>query len=148
MFKKLRIQNFKAWEDTGEIRMAPLRLIIREYSNKTLREKRQPEAGDEFLLWVMQHEWNPARCTRITVTPKQDDDQDFEEFPEDAELGSFDRSDRIIVSVANSHNPKSSILQACDSDYWNAREALARCGIHVEFLCPDDMKRIIDGRQS
>lgn len=31
MLKQLRIQNFKGWKDTGEIRMAPVTLFFGNY---------------------------------------------------------------------------------------------------------------------
>ncbi len=132
----------------GHVVVDNLRRIVSEYQNKTLKKGRQREAGDEFLLWLLQNLWVKERCTQVPVTSKQEDDLDFEEFPDTDGLRRFDRSDRVFVAVANAHNPKAPILQACDSDYWDAWEHLAACGIHIEFLCPDDMKRIIDGRQS
>lgn len=132
----------------GHVVVDNLRQIISEYSNKSLKKGRQREAGDEFLLWLLQNLWVSEKCTQVPVTPKQEDELDFAEFPDTDGLRCFDRSDRVFVAVANAHKPKVPILQACDSDYWDAHEDLVACGIHIEFLCPDDMQRIIDGRQS
>jgi hypothetical protein len=133
---------------SGHVVVDGLRRIVGEYGNKTLQSNGQPEAGDVFLLWLYQNLHNPKHCTQVNVTPTAHDPLDFYEFPTDSALVNFDRSDRVFVAVANAHNPKVPILQSCDTDFWNAKTDLARNGIHVEFLCRDDMQRLANRHQA
>lgn len=126
----------------GHIAVDDAMRIFDEYQHKTLKRKGQREAGDEFVLWVIDHLWNPQRCTQVALTPKPEDDQDFDEFPDHPELRTFDRSDRVFVAVANAHAQHPPILAACDTDYWQYRSVLARCGIAVDFLCEEDVRHL------
>jgi hypothetical protein len=49
----------------------------------------------------------------------------------------FDNSDRKFVAVANAHPDKPEILQATDSKWWGWKDALAKVGITVSFMCPE-----------
>ena len=120
--------------------------IFNEYRNKTLSRKGQKEAGDEFMLWLISNLWNARRCTQVPLTPKEDDDQDFDEFPGHEKLNGFDRSDRVFVAVACAHPDRPTILAACDTDYWLCRAAFNECGVSVEFLCEIDV-RILSERK-
>jgi hypothetical protein len=126
----------------GHIAVDDAMRIFNEYRNKTLKRKGQPEAGDEFVLWVITNLWNSERCTQVKLTPKQYDDQDFDEFPNHSGLHSFDRSDRVFVAVANSHPEHPPILAACDTDHWQYRDVLAECNVVIDFLCEDDVRRL------
>lgn len=113
-------------------------LIIREYKDN-LRSSGEPGLGDEFLKWVLTNQTNPKRCLQVHITPVNGGDEDFEEFPSDPDLQNFDRSDRKFVAVAIAHPRHPTVLQAVDSDWWNAREALQRNGVRIKFLCPNDI---------
>jgi hypothetical protein len=107
-----------------------------------VKRKGQREAGDEFVLWIITNLWNAQRCTQVRLTPKREDKGDFDEFPVHINLQTFDRSDRVFVSVANAHSAHPPILVACDTDYWLFRDILRECHITVDFLCEDDVSRI------
>ncbi len=112
--------------------------IINEYKHQ-LHSSGQPGFGDAFLKWVLTNWANPLRCELIHLT-LQDDGQpgcDFVEYPQAPTLADFDPSDRKFVAVAMEHPEHPPILNAADSDWWYHREALARHGVQVEFLCPD-----------
>ena len=126
----------------GHLAVDDAQRIFNEYRNKTLKRPGQREAGDEFVLWVITNLWNSERCTQVKLTPKPQDDQDFNEFPNHAGLRDFDRSDRVFVAVANAHPERPPILAACDTDHWQYRHALAECDIAVQFLCEDDIRRL------
>lgn len=128
----------------GHLAVDDAQRIFNEYRNKTLKRKGQREAGDEFVLWLITNLWNPARCTQVKLSPKPHDDQDFDQFPNHARLRTFDRSDRVFVAVANAHPDHPPILAACDTDHWEYRGALAECGITVDFLCEDDVRRLAE----
>lgn len=126
----------------GHLAVDDAHRIFNEYRNKTLKRKGQREAGDEFVLWVITNLWNPTRCTQVKLSPKQQDEHDFDEFPKHPGLRTFDRSDRVFVAVANAHPEHPSILAACDTDHWQYRDVLAECGVTVDFLCQDDVRRL------
>jgi len=100
-------------------------LILQEYQNN-LRSTGQPGVGDAFLKWVLTNYANPQRCEIVRITPKDYDQTDFQEFPDDPELEGFDRNDRKFVTVAISHPDRPPILQAVDVQWWQMRVALTR----------------------
>lgn len=126
----------------GHLAVDDAQRIFNEYRNKTLKRKGQREAGDEFVLWLITNLWNAARFTQVKLSPKQQDDQDFEEFPNHPGLCAFDRSDRVFVAVANAHPGHPPILAACDTDHWQYRGVLAECGIVLDFLCEADVRQL------
>jgi len=122
------------------------REVINEYS-RNLRSSGQPGAGDAFLKWVLTHQANPERCELVHITPVEDVPiTTFHEFPSDPDLSDFDPDDRKFVGVALAHPQKPPILQAVDTGWWHFRDALLRNGVRVEFLCEDDIRRLISER--
>jgi hypothetical protein len=97
----------------------------------------QPGLGDSFMKWLWTNQAHPRHCQLINISPKSDDPEDFEEFPNDPALDGFDRSDRKFVAVAKASQHQSKIMNATDSDWWIFREQLATHGITIKFLCPD-----------
>ena len=77
------------------------------------------------------------RCEQVEITPIGGSDWDFEEFPLDSELGTFDRSDRKFVAVALASKNAPQILNAVDSDWWIHRNRLRQHGLVVQFLCQE-----------
>ncbi|MBM7112851.1 hypothetical protein [Archangium primigenium] len=115
--------------------------VLKEYMNK-LSPSGQPGVGDKFLKWVLTNQANPTRCTHVKLTPKASDPRDFEEFPTEAALSSFDPSDRKFVAVSVAHPDKPPVLQATDSKWWGLRDALAASGVSVHFLCPEHIEEL------
>jgi hypothetical protein len=113
--------------------------ILREYIRK-LSPSDQPGVGDRFLKWVLTNQANPARCVHVSITPRSDDKEDFEEFPNEPGFKSFDRSDRKFVAVARAHPERPPILEALDSKWWGWREPLKQVGVAVMFLCEDEIQ--------
>ncbi len=105
--------------------------IEREYA-AYLSFSGQPGVGDEFFFEVCQQAYGP-HCERVPITPQGDS---YEEFPNDAVLASFDRSDRkfVAVALASAHHPV--ILNAVDSDYRDHQGALKAAGVCIKELCP------------
>jgi len=114
-------------------------LIFEEY-RRHLSHSGQPGFGDAFFKWLWDNHGNPQRCRLITITPMENDSMNFEEFPEDADLAAFDRSDRKFVAVALASGESPFILNATDTDWWIHRTALERSQVHVQFLCPSLMR--------
>jgi hypothetical protein len=79
----------------------------------------QPGVGDAFFRWVFNNRYNNRRCEQVRLTPIADPLREFEEFPDEAALLSFDPSDRkfVAVALASQHSP--SVLNAVDSDWWD-----------------------------
>jgi len=197
MLTSIQIKNFKAWKDTGKVRLAPLTVIfgansagksslghlllalikgrawqldepekfyrisnctialqlmmqkgklaiddrfriLLEYQNKTQPTKGRG-LGDAFVKWALQNNANPARCDRVPITEHAS--LGFESFPDDADLVTFDPPDRKFVAVSAAHPEKPPILQAADSKWLGWAPALKKHGVHVEFLCKDDIQR-------
>lgn len=113
-------------------------LIIKEYQ-KQLSPTGQPGVGDAFLLWVWRNHTNPQHCELVTIEP--DPDKGFVAFPDDPDLRRFDPSDRMFVAATLIHPARPIIVNATDTDWHKDREALERNGIHVEFICPEEMAR-------
>ena len=137
------VEAIRALMGSGHLVIDDKFRILREYQNK-LSSTGQPGVGDAFLKWVLTNQTNPSRCTRVGLTPRQEDPRDFEEFPRDAALSGFDPSDRKFVAVSCAHpdalHPH--ILQATDSKWWGLRNALANRGIRVHFLCPEHIAEL------
>lgn len=110
--------------------------IVAEY-RANLCAKGQAGPGDAFLKWLLTHECGGQRVTRVTITAKDDDVEDFQELPPPPEGTVYDRSDRKFLAVAAAHPDHPPILQSFDSKWWGWQEALSAIGVTVHFLCPD-----------
>lgn len=113
-------------------------LIIDEYK-KHLSFSGQPGVGDAFFKWLWSNQENSEVCRKIHITPSDENFSSFEEFPTDARLEAFDRSDKKFVAVATASNEDPEILNAVDTDWWIFREALNHHGIRIRFLCAETM---------
>jgi len=127
----------------GKIILDDKWLILREYM-KNLRSRGEPGVGDAFLKWVLTNHRNPQRCDKVSITPKNSDQTDFVEFPSDPALAGFDRDDRKFVAVALAHLDRPPVLQAVDVEWWQMRDFLYRANVRVDFLCQDDIQRLIN----
>ena len=113
--------------------------IVLEY-RRNLGAGGQPGPGDAFLKWLLTHEWNSARCTRVAITAKADNADDYEELPTPADGTVYDMSDRKFLAVSAAHAGHPPILQAFDSKWWGWREALEAIGVLIHFVCPEEIK--------
>jgi len=120
--------------DTGGVVLDDRWRIISEYQNK-LSSSGQPGPGDAFMKWVLNHKANVERCECVQIT--EHETRGFEEFPDDPRLCDFDKSDRKFVAVALASRNRPEILNAVDSDWWDARKALTDCGLKIRFVYPD-----------
>lgn len=110
--------------------------IFQEYQ-KHLHPSGKPGSGDAFFKWLWRNQANERHCKRVTVTSH--DEREFEEFPDDPDLASFDRDDRKFVAVARASKSNPRVLNAVDTDWRDYREPLRKHGVEVEFLCPELM---------
>jgi hypothetical protein len=112
--------------------------LFGEYQ-KNLDAKHGKNAGAVFLKWLAQNLANPRHVVQVPLT---DDGLDgFAEFPVATLQDKFDPSDRKFAAVANARPAKPPILQAVDSKWLHWCSALAKAGLQVEFVCPDDICR-------
>jgi hypothetical protein len=112
--------------------------IITEY-RRNLSAKGQPGPGDAFLKWLLTHEWNDQQITRVPLTPKADDPEDFNELPAATDGTVYDPSDRKFLAVARAHPDHPPILQAFDSKWWGWQSALREISVNIYFLCPKEI---------
>ena len=90
--------------------------ILHEYMSN-LSMSGQPGAGDAFMKWVWSIQADVDRCERVCLTPRPSESDDFNEFPDDADLADFDRSDRKFVAAALASRKKPLVLNAVDPDW-------------------------------
>jgi hypothetical protein len=129
------------------LRIKQLGVIVIDDGDSILTEYRrncciagQPGVGDSFVRWVHDNRGRGDLVHSVALTVRENPPYGFDQFPEHAGLIALDPSDRKFVSVANAHTDKPPILQASDSKWWGWKEALAACGITVEFLCPKEIQ--------
>lgn len=121
--------------------------IFNEYTNKTSPWNSQ-KVGDAFVRWVHDHRYNPAKCERVVLNPLEEDAEDFEEFPRTESLRTFERADRVFVATALTHPERPPVIEACDTDYLEHRDALEAEGLKINFLCEDDIHRLYDRKNN
>ena len=112
------------------------RLIIVEYLHN-LNLSGQPGVGDRFFKWLWQNQANYRHCRVFAITPHPK--RGFAEFPDDQALADFDPSDRKFVAVAIASGANPPVWNASDTDWRQYRDALAKHGIAVHFICPELM---------
>lgn len=104
-------------------------LILEEYAQR-LRWAGAPGVGDAFFRHVFDHQHQPDRVQRVSITPINDDGRGFAELPSN----DLDPSDRKFLATASV--ARASILNATDGD-WHENQALtAELGVTVRELCP------------
>jgi hypothetical protein len=114
-------------------------IILAEYS-ANLNFCGQPGVGDAFYRYLFHNQFLKKRVARIAVKPRNPDTGHFEEFPDDAALGRFDRSDRIFVAVCMASKMRPEIINAADSDWVFFEEPLRQHGVRVKHLCKSELK--------
>ena len=119
--------------------------ILGEYT-QNLRSTGEPGAGDRFLLWVLRNQ--SGQCDLVPITPINNSETEFQEFPTDPALNGFDRDDRKFIAVVRAHSASPPILQAVDSQWWGFRHALHQNGVTVEFICQADIQKLHEGADS
>jgi hypothetical protein len=112
--------------------------VLEKY-RRYLQHKGQPGVGDAFFKHVIDHQYNPKKIRRIRI--EENADRIFEAFPADASLATFDRSDRVFVTLALVARGNPRILNAVDSDYAEHKAVLEGVGVLVHELCPNCIRR-------
>lgn len=108
--------------------------ILAEYARRlSLRGELGP--GDEFLMYVFNKQYDPARVRRVSISPNNDEGRGFDELPSN----SFDASDRKFLAVAVAASAV--VLNATDSDWDEHAELMQKLGVEVCQLCPQHATR-------
>lgn len=110
--------------------------IVAEYRRNLNPWTRQPGPGDAFLKWLLTQEWNGQRVTRVAITAKDHDPDDFHELPAPPDGVHYGPGDRKFLAVAAAYAPHPAVLQALDSKWWGWSDALQAAGVTIHFLCP------------
>lgn len=122
--------------NSGHVFVDDSGLIVSEYRSN-LEAKGEPGPGDAFLKWILTHEWGGVQVTRVAITPKPHDNEDFNELTVPPKGVVYDRSDKKFLAVAAAHSEKPPILQSFDSKWWGWQEALKQDGVRIFFVCAD-----------
>jgi hypothetical protein len=125
---------------SGHVFVDDGRRIIDEH-RANLSDKGQPGPGDAFLRWLLTNEWNARRVTRVAITPRKGDAEDFVELPAPPDGVVYDRSDRKFLAVAAAHADRPPILQSFDSKWWGWTDALRAIGVSIHFLCEHEIAK-------
>jgi hypothetical protein len=108
--------------------------IVEEYGRNV--STGQPGPGAFFLRWLWANIANESVCLQVPITPIDQDLESYAEFPSDLELANFDPPDRKFAAVVLAYGGDAEVVNALDSDWRHAEDALARNGVKVRFLCP------------
>ena len=120
--------------------------IVAEYRRNL--NTRQPGPGGAFLKWLLTHEWGGQRVTRVAITPRDNDPDDFHELPAPPAGVRYDPADRKFLAVAAAHASHPAILQSLDSKWWGWRDPLRAHGVTIHFLCPDAAAALYDAKMA
>jgi len=85
--------------------------ILQEYI-QNLSMSGQPGVGDFFMKWVWSVQADLRMCEKVQLTPRDDQSEDYAEFPDNPDLDGFDRSDRKFVAAALASRLDPEILNA------------------------------------
>lgn len=130
------IKRLTVIRDAGGLLVDNLGLILSEYTRK-LGHSGQPGVGHAFAKWAHDHQAIPAKVKQVAITQCVGTGwRRFDQFPDQANLSAFDKSDQKFVAVALASGEAPPILNAVDSDWWQHRDALTAVGVNIEFLCP------------
>lgn len=111
-------------------------LILTEY-RRNLHLSGQPGAGDAFFKWLFENQANVENCLKVPVATHCE--RGFRDFPDEPALSGFDADDRKFVAIALASGLSAQVFNASDTDWWDFRYELERCGVTVVFLCPELM---------
>jgi hypothetical protein len=132
-----------ALRKSGTLLLDDDRLILSEYRNY-LNHKGQPGAGDAFLRWFFNNRGKADLCREVPITPILHRWRQFQEFPDDEHLSNFDKADQKFVAVAVAAQNRASVLQATDHKWLNWHKSLRTHGVHVMFLCRQELQAVKD----
>jgi hypothetical protein len=130
------VHRLQAMEKNGVTVIDDSYRILGEYRHKT--SLTPPKGvGDVFLKHVLRNAGNTKMVQQVCLTELAPDE--FAEFPDSNLQAAFDAPDRKFVAVAHAHPNKPPVWQAADCKWLDWWPALQVKGVHIDFLCPDDV---------
>ena len=123
--------------DSGQVVLLDSADEIRAEYARAVRMGRPYQLGAQFLLHVLQHQYDDRHVRRVNLARRPDGT--FADFPDTPELAAFDRSDRKFAALARKTGIP--VTNATDSDWADHAPALKAHGIAVDFLCGFDTAR-------
>lgn len=115
------------------------REVLSEYRSNMYPDP-NPSSGlaNNFLMYIISNYGIRERVQRLILSWSEDGE--YNTWPRDLELLKFDPSDRKWVALAvafeQETGQKVPITYAIDRDWDDNQEALKRCGIKLNPLCP------------
>jgi len=108
-------------------------LILAEYRQVIGHDQRERTAI-ALLKQIYDVQAVSDRCAIVELTPLAGRRQ-FEEFPDDPQLKTFDPADQVFVAACRGFGADARILVASDRG-WPKHESILRGhGIRIEYLC-------------
>lgn len=108
--------------------------ILAEYLRNVARGGYPLSVGAQFVRELANTRHDLSRCEQVGITAHPE--RGYEEFPDDARLEEFDRSDRKFAAVAIASPNGHQIFNAVDSDWAEVDPVLREHGVDVVYLCP------------
>lgn len=113
--------------------------VLAEYGNKLCHNPREPGIGHAFLQWVTNHQGDPSKVLRISLTPEKNGS--YRQFPRGYGIDSINKGDHKFIALASACSKVPVILQATDRKWWKYKKAFMKAGLDVCFLCPRFVKK-------
>lgn len=110
--------------------------IINEYKKK-ININSGDNVASQFLMWLLRNMMTD-KVVQYSIT--KTGNNTYAEFPNSSDLEKFDRSDCKFVALSKVHPDHPSIYNGSDTDWWDFKEALAKEGVHIVFLCEEYMR--------
>ena len=112
-----------------EFRRDRSRLLVLDSQREVMREYKKQLGKNDYGYQVVIEKLQTARFHRIQL-----DEGGAAQLPEPLRTEVKDRSDRKFVAVALADAGASSLVNACDTDWYDCEAALMQAGINVEQL--------------
>lgn len=111
--------------------------ILKEYRNAN-KIGEAPNLATMFCVWA--HQRMPVESQDF-VHLDEIAQNEYEMYPNDEQLKSFDPPDRKYIALAYKHPEKPPIVEASDSKWWGIKEALKKYGIDLIFIDEEYIKK-------
>jgi hypothetical protein len=116
----------------SEFRRDRSRHLVLDEQREVMREYKRQLGKNDYGYQVVIEKLQTARFHRIEL-----DEGGAARLPEPLQTEVKDRSDRKFVAVALADAGESSLVNACDTDWYDCQDALMQAGINVEQIIDD-----------
>jgi len=115
-----------------EFRRDSSRHLVLDSQKEVMREYKRKLGKNDYGYQVFIEKLQTARFHRIEL-----DDGGAARLPKPLQAEVKDRSDRKFVAVVLADEGESSLVNACDTDWYDCEAALMQAGVNVEQLIGD-----------